>query len=211
MTNTRKTTIQRARDAITAANTIASLDAYQLAAAIGIAATDREASYMPGTPATGAGGSSDISDPTHTAATRTHPDLDLKALEHLATLPIAARELQSLALHGNRDPKSRPTGNKGPCLGGWEHHPTEDGNRCALNACSKPWPCHPGETESKFEECTGTIDVVTGKCRTCELDGDSMVCKDCNEVKPRSDARSHQCGSCRKAQQRAKAEVETMP
>lgn len=208
MTSPRKTVLTRARDAIDAATTIAGLDPYQLAVAIELATTDRQASYMATTPAAGTGAAtSDISDPTHNAACRPHPDIDLRALEHLAVLVIAARDLQGLALHGNRDPKSRPTGNSGPCLGGWLHHPIEDGTRCAHRSCGKPWPCHPGETESKFEECTGTIDVVTNKCRTCELDGGSMVCKDCNEVKPRADARSHQCGACRKAQQRARAEI----
>lgn len=104
-----------------------------------------------------------------------------------------------LARHDPR-PSSRPSATEGACLGCWTHAPDSDGRLCTR--CRKPWPCRPGETESWVEDCTGTIDPVTHRCRTCELSGDSLVCRDCGEVKDRADGRSGICGGCRKRRTR---------
>lgn len=100
-------------------------------------------------------------------------------------------------------PSSRPSATRGACLGTWTHAPDIDGRLCTVAHCRKPWPCDPAETVSRVEECTGTIDPATNRCRRCELGGDSMVCRDCGEVRPRDDGRNGICGTCRKRRTRA--------
>ena len=175
------------------------------------------------------GSSGDTSDPTLNAALAQHAD-GTHLRQHLAwqkALGDAVLWSRMLVAGANVDPITKrlddtcaalermmrdhhPANAKRPstwkaCRHGWDHYPSDDGTRCAIDRCGKPWPCREGE-DYWHEPCEGRIDPDTSRCKKCDGHGRSWTCRGCEKVHTDGIdpvARSYRCEACYRRMLRA--------
>jgi hypothetical protein len=181
----------------------ATRDPDTMAKAMHYARLDHEASYMPGTGTNNGGRGSDISDPTHNAAQRPHPNQH----HHIAELAQTIRSKGHWYI-GYLNLIASPAATRAhtsPCNNGVYHQP-DDNHNCTAPGCGKRWPtCSPDHTAGRYEECTGHIDPDHGRCTRCELSRGSWTCRSCLEIKaPDDKQRRHMCNTCYQADYRSR-------
>jgi len=191
---------------------LAALNLNQTARGIDLAYLDHTAAHQP-TPGTSSR-TSDISDPTHHAATRRKPADPHHTLRQLSaaldTLTRITDWLDSMSRLGDPDPRNRPEHGH-PCQGATLHQPDDHGN-CTAAGCGKRWPTCTPDAAPRWEDCPGTIPLGSTRCARCDLTLGHTICRSCCEIKTSGRPtmqNSTTCKGCYMAERRRLAEPVT--